>query len=302
MRLTELAAAVGGAVALVGYAGAARADATIDLIWAATGTNEITDLDGLPVVILQVILTAGPEGSSGAGVSVGYSGAPDAPEVLEFTSTPGGQLPLALGETIDTGSRIENINSYSLPPEVGTGLSAGQSHQLGTITFHKGVPLGGVYEIRSDANGPIDGVFDLDGIDISERTTFNSAFLIPHEDPPVCDFAIEVNSMRGGSPTVTVNDTKNITAKARIIKGTAPSDTTLDATLRIDAIDGSVVIDSQYSGPIRLEVGKGGRGDKLAMNINQCNSGAIDFVANFFGTDSNDVLCEASRRITKTCN
>ena len=41
MRLTVFAAAVGSVVTLVGFAGAANASATIDLIWAATGTNGI---------------------------------------------------------------------------------------------------------------------------------------------------------------------------------------------------------------------------------------------------------------------
>ena len=50
MRLTVFAAAaVGSAVALVGFAGAANASATIDLIWADTGTNTIGSLTS-PVV------------------------------------------------------------------------------------------------------------------------------------------------------------------------------------------------------------------------------------------------------------
>ena len=119
--------------------------------------------------------------------------------------------------------------------------------------------------------------------------------------PPGCNFSIEINALRGGSPTVTVNTTKNITAKARIQKGTATPDTTIDTRLQIDAVDGTQVIDSQLSGPIQLVVGKGGQGDTLTMNIDQCNSGSIDFVATFFGTNADGVLCEARRSITKTC-
>jgi hypothetical protein len=100
---------------------------------------------------------------------------------------------------------------------------------------------------------------------------------------------------------VTVGGTKDITAKARIAKGTAVSGTTIETTLRIDAIDGEEVIDSKTIAPIHLEVGKGGQGQKLPMDIPQCNSGSIDFVATFFGNDENGAACEGSRTITKTC-
>ena len=119
MRLTGFAAAVGSAMALVGFAGAANASATIDLIWADTGTNRITNVNTSSAITLQVILTAGPNGSTGAGVSVDYSDALGKLPVLGYASTPSatdGPLPLALGDTIDTGSRIENINSVCFPP------------------------------------------------------------------------------------------------------------------------------------------------------------------------------------------
>jgi hypothetical protein len=301
MRLAVFAAAVGSGVALVGFAGAANASATIDLIWAHTGTNEIRGVNSSSAITLQVILTAGPNGSQGGIVSVDYSAASSALAVLGFASTPSGPLPVDVESTNDTGSRIENLNSAALPPYVGTGLAAGQSHQLGTVTFHKNEVAGGVWEIRSDANSQNDSVLDLDGNDITATTRFNSAFL-GDESPCICDFAIDINALRGGSPTVTVNSTKDITAKARIAKGSALPDTTVDTTLRIDAIDGSEVIDSQSSSPIRLEVGKGGDGDKLTMNINQCNSGSIVFKATFSDPASScGVACGATRTITKTC-
>jgi hypothetical protein len=302
MRLTVFAAALGSGVALVGFADAADASATIDLIWADTGTNGIHNVNSSSAITLQVILTAGPNGSQGGIVSVDYGAASNALAVLGYANTPGGPLPLSLGTIIDTGSRIENLNSVALPPDVGSGLAAGQSHQLGTVTFHKNALASGVWEIRSDANSPADAVMDLDGNDITATTTFNSAFL-DDEAPCICDFSIDINALRGGSPTVTVGSTKDITAKARIAKGSAPPDTTVDTTLRIDAIDGSEVIDSQSSGPIQLEVGKGGDGDKLTMNINQCNSGSIAFKATFFNPDAIcGVQCGATRTITKTCN
>ena len=119
--------------------------------------------------------------------------------------------------------------------------------------------------------------------------------------PPGCDFELAFKALRGGSPTVSPG-TKNITAKARIQKGTAPPDTTFDTTLRIDAVVGGTVVDTQSSN-VRLEVGKGGQGDTLGMLIERadCNPGdSIHFDARFFETDVNGALC-ATRRITKTC-
>ena len=179
MRLTAfVTAALSSAVALLGFAGAANASATIDLIWADTGTNEITFMNTSSSITLQVILTAGPNGSIGAGVSVDYSAALGTLAVLGYASTPGGPLPNQLGTTIDTGSRIENFNSVALPGfGLGIGLSAGQSHQLGTVTFHTSVLLDAIIEIQSDANTPTDAVLDFEGNDITATTTYNSASL-----------------------------------------------------------------------------------------------------------------------------
>jgi len=131
-----------------------------------------------------VILTAGPAGSQGAGVSVDYSGIVGL-SVVSFASTVGGPLPLLLGTTTDTGSRVENINSASFPPTVGTGLLVGQSHQLGTVTFNKSIDVGnGTFEIRSDANGPTDDVLDLNGNVITFVTALNSAYLMNYGTHP----------------------------------------------------------------------------------------------------------------------
>jgi hypothetical protein len=158
-----------------------RDAATIDLIWADTGTDTIV-VSSKPYgssIVLGVILTAGPEGSQGAGVSVDY-GSVSGLTVLGYMSTEGGPLPILLGTTTDTGTRVQNINSAALIPiGLGTGLTEeGQSHQLGTITFRKGALGNGTFEIRSDADGPTDGVLDLEGNDISAMTTFNSAYLV----------------------------------------------------------------------------------------------------------------------------
>ena len=119
--------------------------------------------------------------------------------------------------------------------------------------------------------------------------------------PEVCKLAIEINALRGGSPTVTVGGTKSITAKARILKGTAPSGTTIDTELWIDAVDGLEVINSQSVFPVRLEIGKGGQGKKLTLNIPKCETGTIEFRATFSGHDGSGALCESTQAIRKTC-
>jgi hypothetical protein len=120
--------------------------------------------------------------------------------------------------------------------------------------------------------------------------------------PPVCDFAIEVNSLRAGSPTATVGGTKDVTARARIAKGTAVEGTVIDTNLTIEVFDGTTVISSKSTGPIRLGVGKGGKGAKLTMSIPRCNSGAVTFQATFRGVDDDDDECIASRRISRACS
>jgi hypothetical protein len=174
-----VAAAAGSALALAGFAGAANASATIDLIWVATGTNTLPVFPS-SAATLRVILTAGPAGAITAGVSVDYSEVLGALVVTGFASTPRGKapyyLPTSVGSTIDTGSRIENINS-STAPQFGIGLPAGASRRLGTVTFQDSTLIDGTFEIRSDTNAPTDGVVDLSGGDISDTTTFNSAFV-----------------------------------------------------------------------------------------------------------------------------
>ena len=118
-----------------------------------------------------------------------------------------------------------------------------------------------------------------------------------------CDFEIEVNALRAGAKTVAFgpNQSTNVTAKARILKGTAPTGTVIDTTLTIDAVDGTNVISTNSTGPIRLGVGKGGKGAKLSMAIPRCTSGFIDFVATFYGVDSGNDACVGERSLRKQC-
>jgi len=114
---------------------------------------------------------------------------------------------------------------------------------------------------------------------------------------------IEVNALRAGARTVVTgaNQTTNVTAKARILKGTAEPSTTIDATLSIEAVTGGQVISTNSIGPIRLGVGKGGKGAKLPMAVTKCTGGFIEFVATFFGTDAENDSCEGTRTIRKEC-
>jgi hypothetical protein len=196
-----IAAAAGSVVALAGFAGVSHSSATIDLIWDATGTNEI-DNPGPQVVQLNVILTAGPAGSEGAGVSVDFSlfgeNAENAlvVQLLGFESDTPKNTPTRGADTVLPieielpqlrGTRVELINSVCFCDlDIGTGLEAGQSHQLGYVTFNTTRIPRGSYEIRSDANGPSDGVLDGDGNEILPKTdiTFNSAFLARYKRSP----------------------------------------------------------------------------------------------------------------------
>jgi len=182
MRSTVFAAAASSVVALMGFAGAANASATIDLIWVGSGTATTSILATSSNITLQVILTAGPAGSTGAGVSVDYSAAVGTLSVIGYASTPSAgldsALPLTVGDTIDTGSQVQNINSLALIPFLfGVGITDGQSHQLGTVTFHTDVFVIGMFEIQSGLFGPTDDVLNLNGDIINATTTFNSASL-----------------------------------------------------------------------------------------------------------------------------
>jgi hypothetical protein len=167
---------LGGLIALAGFAGSANASATIDLIWATSGTSTTSVLTSSTSIVLNVVLTVGAQGSRAAGVSVDYTTLVADFSISGFASTPGGPLPISLGTTTNTGTRIENLNSAAIPPGLGTGLTvAGQSHILGTITFDS-TGLGGGFTLQSDANGGTDAIVDITGlINLTPTSTFNSA-------------------------------------------------------------------------------------------------------------------------------
>ena len=115
---------------------------------------------------------------------------------------------------------------------------------------------------------------------------------------------IEVNALRAGGKTIVTspNDTTKVTSKARILKGTALTGTTIDTTLTIEAYDGAVLIDSQVAPQqITLGVGKGGKGDSLLLLTEQCESGYLTFVAEFRGLDVDGETCVGTRELRKAC-
>jgi hypothetical protein len=132
-----------------------------------------------------VILTAGPAGSEGAAVSVDFSLVGRRLVLVSATnSLPGGidsPLPIRVEfPQLNEPFRVELINSICIcDAGIGTGLAAGQSHQLGTVVFNTATLASNTYEFTSDIEGVGDGVLDGDGNEIpKQEITFNSAFLI----------------------------------------------------------------------------------------------------------------------------
>jgi len=124
------------------------------------------------------------------------------------------------------------------------------------------------------------------------------------ERPVQCDLVIEVNALRGGSPTVVSNGTKDITAKARIAKGSAVDGTTIDTYLMLEAISSMGTNTYTSTNTIRLGIGKGGWGQKVTMDVPRCQSGEfVKFTAKFYGNEKDGDYCESEpAQITKTCN
>jgi hypothetical protein len=208
------AVAMGSLVALVGFASTANASTTIDLIWidvTATATNgsvicikpakrncgpdlrspdsgvTVSGLDATDSITLAVVLTAGPAGSNGGGVSVTYSDAIPVLGVTGFqamtTTIPVYYLPGAAGATTDTGTTIDNINALADQNlTIGFGLPAGGTAYLGTVTFHHDQLINGTHEVSVGVDGPTDGLL-LGDASPDFNATFNSAFVVNVPEP-----------------------------------------------------------------------------------------------------------------------
>jgi len=125
----------------------------------------------------------------------------------------------------------------------------------------------------------------------------------PFPNPGIME--IEINALRAGGKTVVTSpgDTTKVTAKARILKGTAPPGTILLTTLTIEVTDGATVLDTQSTAfkAITLGVGKGGKGASLVLETEECVSGKLTFKATFAGVDEDNDPCVKTRVLTKDC-
>jgi hypothetical protein len=202
------AVALGSVVALAGFAGTANASATVDLIWITTGGGcfnqsrrdcpqigaTISNVATSDLITLAVILTAGPAGSIGGGVTVDYSEMNPFYAIDGFRSfttdssaTPGvGRdywLPFNLGDTGNNIPLIQNINSAAAPQtSTGLGLPPGGSAYLGTVRFHKVSLVNGTFELPPILTRT-DQILDGIGNTISDTVTFNSAYTINVPEP-----------------------------------------------------------------------------------------------------------------------
>jgi hypothetical protein len=171
---------VSGLVALVGFAGSASAGATIDLLWAATSTNTITGVSASSNMVLNVVLTAGANGSTGGGVSVDYSALVGDFTVVSAVNLPAAPLTGSFGAPVITASQVQNIQAWAFPGPTPAGIAPGASFLMGTITFHSITGAPGSFQIDSFFFGT-DGIGDGFFVDITGATTLNSAFVLVPE-------------------------------------------------------------------------------------------------------------------------
>jgi hypothetical protein len=120
---------------------------------------------------------------------------------------------------------------------------------------------------------------------------------------PIGILEIEVNALRAGGKTIVTspNDTTKVTAKARILKGTAPTGTTMVTTLTIEAVTGGEVIGQGSASNITIAVGKGGKGASVNVSTESCEDDFIKFIATFVGVDADNDTCTGTREINKAC-
>jgi hypothetical protein len=184
------AAAVVSVVALVGFAGAAYASATVDLIWRDTGVgfiwtdgHELTfgDADTSVIVTYDVVLTAGPNGIAIAALSMGYADAAVLVSVSGFGCVAGTALNICIGDATDTGSAIESMG-------IGTfnavGLTDGQSQSMGTVSFRKKTDAVGIFPLTVGELTGIDAIFDNVGGQVT-GVTYNTSILVNLPEPGV---------------------------------------------------------------------------------------------------------------------
>ena len=127
--------------------------------------------------MLNIVLTPGSEGARAGGVTVLYGNEKSALSVVGITNnpnmpSPSAVLPLITGNTIDTGTSVENLTAEAFPPFVRTGVMFPDSWVIGTVMFV--TTAAGNLEILSSA-AEIGDILDLNGNSISGISDFNSA-------------------------------------------------------------------------------------------------------------------------------
>jgi len=145
---TVLVGMVGGLIALVGLAGTANASATVDLIWQSTGTGTISGLAVSDLITLDIVLTAGADGSNGGSVSIDFNALAGVMTVMSFSNTPTGGLNYwglsIVGLPTNPGDGIiHHINAGSICGVLGSCLANTESEVLGTVTFRVDTLPGG---------------------------------------------------------------------------------------------------------------------------------------------------------------
>jgi hypothetical protein len=180
---------VGGLIALLGLAGTANASATVDLIWQSTGTGTISGLAVSDSITMDVVITAGPDGSNGGSLSIDYSAVVGTLSVTGFSNqldgfwffSPGGP---PTNNIIDETIYAINAGSFGCPGFTGSCLADTESRTIGTVTFQvDAVPVGSL-EILVGLFDGTDGVGDALGGDACPGgvgCTFNSGFAVVPE-------------------------------------------------------------------------------------------------------------------------
>jgi hypothetical protein len=166
-------------VALAGFAGSASASATIDLLWAGSGTATTSGFVTSSNITLNVVLTAGALGALGGGMSIDYTALVGDFTVVSFQSFQVAPLTTGIGVTSDSGTQINNFNAVNFAG----GLAAGESYLLGTVTFNATTGTPGSFQIDSGAFAITDDIIAGDFSIITGTTTFNSATASPVPEP-----------------------------------------------------------------------------------------------------------------------
>ncbi len=182
---TVLVGMVSGLIALVGLAGTANASATVELIWQSTGDDTISGLAVSDLITLDIVLTAGTDGSNGGSVSIDFSALAGVMTVWSYSNAPTGGinywglsivgLPTNPGDGI-----IHHINAGSICFVLGSCLADTEFEIIGTVTFRVDVLPGGPdLEILVGLFDGADGVGNAIGG--SASPTFSSSFAVVPE-------------------------------------------------------------------------------------------------------------------------